>query len=98
MPLHWAIKFPLILAITLTVLLASYHYLVRPTLIGEILNGRKYPRARARRTSRRRPRDPDRAGRTLCLTTAAEPGERGARRRTRQCREALRQDASRSTA
>jgi peptidoglycan/LPS O-acetylase OafA/YrhL len=35
-PLHWAIKFPLILAITMTVLLASYHYLVRPTWIGEI--------------------------------------------------------------
>jgi ABC-type multidrug transport system ATPase subunit/peptidoglycan/LPS O-acetylase OafA/YrhL len=44
LPWHWAIKFPLILAITMTVLLASYHYLVRPTWIGEILNGRKYPR------------------------------------------------------
>jgi ABC-type multidrug transport system ATPase subunit/peptidoglycan/LPS O-acetylase OafA/YrhL len=45
-PLHWAIKFPLILAITMTVLLTSYHYLVRPTWIGEILNGRRYPRAK----------------------------------------------------
>jgi ABC-type multidrug transport system ATPase subunit/peptidoglycan/LPS O-acetylase OafA/YrhL len=45
-PLHWAIKFPLILAITMTVLLASYHYLVRQTWIGEILNGRRYPRAK----------------------------------------------------
>jgi ABC-type multidrug transport system ATPase subunit/peptidoglycan/LPS O-acetylase OafA/YrhL len=45
-PLHWAIKFPLILAITMAALLASYHYLVRPTWIGEILNGRKYPRAK----------------------------------------------------
>jgi ABC-type multidrug transport system ATPase subunit/peptidoglycan/LPS O-acetylase OafA/YrhL len=45
-PWHWAIKFPLILAITMAVLLASYHYLVRPTWIGEILNGRRYPRAR----------------------------------------------------
>jgi ABC-type multidrug transport system ATPase subunit/fucose 4-O-acetylase-like acetyltransferase len=43
-PLHWTIKFPLILAITLGVLLASYHFLVRPTLLGEILNGRRYPR------------------------------------------------------
>jgi ABC-type multidrug transport system ATPase subunit/peptidoglycan/LPS O-acetylase OafA/YrhL len=50
-PLHWAIKFPSILAITMTVLLASYHYLVRPTWIGEILNGRKYPRAK--KTARR---------------------------------------------
>ena len=45
-PLHWAIKFPLILAITLTVLLVSYHYLVRPTFIGALLNGRKYPRGK----------------------------------------------------
>src|SRR5580698_4560212 len=50
-PLHWAIKFPLILAITMTVLLASYHYLVRPTWIGEILNGRRYPRGRRHATS-----------------------------------------------
>ena len=42
LPLHWAAKFPLIITITLTVLLVSYHYLVRPTLIGEVLNGRKY--------------------------------------------------------
>lgn len=43
-PLHWSIKFSLILAITMAVLLASYHYLVRPTLIGAILNGKKIPR------------------------------------------------------
>ena len=43
-PLHWAIKFPLILAIALGLLLVSYHYLVRPTFIGALLNGRKYPR------------------------------------------------------
>ena len=45
-PLHWTIKFPAIVAITLAVLLVSYHYLVRPTFIGAILNGRKYPRGR----------------------------------------------------
>lgn len=45
-PLHWAIKFPLIVAVALAVLLASYHYLVRPTFIGAILNGKKYPRSR----------------------------------------------------
>jgi len=45
-PWHWSIKFPLILAITMAVLLGSYHYLVRPTWIGEVLNGRKYPRAK----------------------------------------------------
>lgn len=43
-PLHWSLKFPLILAITLGVLLPSYHFLVRRSVIGEILNGRKYPR------------------------------------------------------
>lgn len=43
-PLHWAFKLPLILAISLTVLLVSYHHLVRPTLVGEVLNGRRYPR------------------------------------------------------
>ncbi len=43
-PLHWTVKFPLIVAIALGLLLTSYHYLVRPTFIGEILNGRKVPR------------------------------------------------------
>jgi hypothetical protein len=43
-PLHWTIKFPLIVGITLAVLLVSYHHLVRPTFIGALLNGRKYPR------------------------------------------------------
>jgi peptidoglycan/LPS O-acetylase OafA/YrhL len=44
LPWHWAIKYPLILLITTTLLLLSYHYCVRPTWIGQILNGRKYPR------------------------------------------------------
>lgn len=43
-PLSWMVKFPLILAIAGVVLWASYHYLVRPTCLGEFLNGRKYPR------------------------------------------------------
>ena len=47
-PLHWAIKFPLIVTVAMTVLLVSYHYLVRPTFIGQVLNGRRYPR-KARR-------------------------------------------------
>ncbi len=45
-PLHWTLKFPLIVLITLVILLSSYHYLVRPSFIGELLNGRKYPRHR----------------------------------------------------
>ena len=33
------------LAASLAVLFASYHYLVRSTFIGQVLNGRRYPRA-----------------------------------------------------
>jgi glucans biosynthesis protein C len=44
-PLHWSIKYPLVLAMTMTLLLASYRYLVRGTFVGKLLNGRKYPRA-----------------------------------------------------
>jgi ABC-type multidrug transport system ATPase subunit/peptidoglycan/LPS O-acetylase OafA/YrhL len=58
LPWHWAIKFPLILAITMTVLLASYHYLVRPTWIGEILNGRRYSRKKAATSPQRDPTGP----------------------------------------
>ena len=43
-PLHWSLKFPLIIAITLGLLFASYHWIVRPGFIGEVLNGRRYPR------------------------------------------------------
>jgi hypothetical protein len=44
-PLHWSIKYALILTIAGALLLASYHYLVRSTFLGKFLNGRKYPRA-----------------------------------------------------
>lgn len=40
----WLVKFPLIMGATLAVTLVSYHYLVRPTFLGELLNGRRYPR------------------------------------------------------
>ena len=43
-PLHWSLKFLLIVGVTLAVLFASYHFLVRSTLLGEILNGRRAPR------------------------------------------------------
>jgi ABC-type multidrug transport system ATPase subunit/peptidoglycan/LPS O-acetylase OafA/YrhL len=42
-PLHWTIKFPLLLAISLGVLLVSYRYLVRGTFVGTFLNGRRLP-------------------------------------------------------
>ena len=44
-PLHWTVKFPLVMVASLAVLFASYHYLVRATFIGAILNGRRYPRS-----------------------------------------------------
>jgi ABC-type multidrug transport system ATPase subunit/peptidoglycan/LPS O-acetylase OafA/YrhL len=43
--LHWGIKFPLIVGAALALLLLSYHYLVRNTYIGEILNGRRHKHA-----------------------------------------------------
>lgn len=41
---HWSLKYPLILAGAIAVLLASYDLLVRPTYLGEMLNGRRHPR------------------------------------------------------
>ncbi|WP_457390535.1 ATP-binding cassette domain-containing protein [Roseateles sp. P5_E1] len=43
-PLHWGAKYPLVLLGSLAVLLLSYHWLVRSTVIGKVLNGRAYPR------------------------------------------------------
>jgi hypothetical protein len=44
-PVHWSVKFTLNVTVTMVVLLASYHYLVRSTFVGQFLNGRRYPRA-----------------------------------------------------
>jgi len=44
LPWHWSLKFPFIVLVTLAILLVSYHYLVRPTFIGGVLNGRKVSR------------------------------------------------------
>jgi ABC-type multidrug transport system ATPase subunit/peptidoglycan/LPS O-acetylase OafA/YrhL len=40
-PLPWVVKFPLLLVATFAVLLLSYHWLVRFTWIGKVLNGRR---------------------------------------------------------
>jgi len=40
--LSWMVKFPLILSITLTIGLGTYHSMVRYTVIGAILNGKRY--------------------------------------------------------
>ncbi len=42
---HPFLKLLLILALAFPVLLASYHYLVRPTFLGLLLNGRRHPRS-----------------------------------------------------
>jgi peptidoglycan/LPS O-acetylase OafA/YrhL len=47
-PLHWSVKFAAVIAITVALLLLSYHYLVRGTFNGVFLNGRRYPRGAAR--------------------------------------------------
>jgi glucan biosynthesis protein C len=44
-PLHWTVKFPILLAATVAILLTSYHFLVRSTFLGKVLNGRRYPRS-----------------------------------------------------
>jgi ABC-type multidrug transport system ATPase subunit len=43
-PLHWSVKFPFILVLSFAVLFASYHFLVRSTVIGQLLNGRRHRR------------------------------------------------------
>ncbi len=45
--LHWAIKFFIINAASCTLLLLTYHYGVRSTWIGRMLNGKRHPRATA---------------------------------------------------
>jgi ABC-type multidrug transport system ATPase subunit/peptidoglycan/LPS O-acetylase OafA/YrhL len=41
-PLHWSVKYPFILVASFAVLFLSYHFLVRPSFIGQLLNGRKH--------------------------------------------------------
>ncbi|WP_082532381.1 ATP-binding cassette domain-containing protein [Pelomonas sp. Root1237] len=43
-PLHWSVKYLLVLLGSLAVLLLSYQGLVRSTVIGKVLNGKAYPR------------------------------------------------------
>ncbi len=41
---HWSLKFSFILVVGLLILFTSYHFLVRPTFIGLLLNGRRVRR------------------------------------------------------
>jgi ABC-type multidrug transport system ATPase subunit/peptidoglycan/LPS O-acetylase OafA/YrhL len=43
-PLHWSVKYPFILVMSFAVSFASYHFLVRSTIIGQLLNGRRHAR------------------------------------------------------
>ncbi len=43
-PLPALAKIPLVLALSVAILVISYDFLVRPTWVGELLNGRRYPR------------------------------------------------------
>src|SRR5690606_4471263 len=65
-PLHWSLKYPFILATSLALLFASYHWLVRPTLIGQLLNGR---RARRGTGNAPLPEPPAPAPRPTCRTS-----------------------------
>ncbi|MCR9293713.1 MAG: acyltransferase [bacterium] len=46
LPWHWSLKFGFYVLVTLGVLCVTYHFLVRPTWIGWLLNGRMYPISR----------------------------------------------------
>lgn len=43
-PLPAVVKFTITVAVATAATLVSYHYLVRATAIGALLNGRRYPR------------------------------------------------------
>jgi hypothetical protein len=49
---HWSVEYLLSIAGTLAILLPSYHWLVRATFLGAILNGRRQPRSRSASTHR----------------------------------------------
>ena len=42
---HWSVKFAIMVIGSMPILLVTYHYLVRFTWIGAILNGRRHPRS-----------------------------------------------------
>lgn len=53
--IHWSIKFLLIIVIATGLLLLSYHYLVRFTYIGEVLNGRRIRQFRIKEIPKNKP-------------------------------------------
>jgi len=65
LPLHWAVKFPAQLTVALAFLFATYHWLVRYTFVGEVLNGTRDRRAGANETTVQPAAWPTRARRLL---------------------------------
>ena len=49
-PLHWSVKYPFVVLASFAVLFLSYHFLVRPSFIGQLLNGRRVRRGVAANT------------------------------------------------
>lgn len=47
-PLHWIVTFPAILGGSFLLAFLSYHWLVRRSFLGVLLNGRRYPRSSLR--------------------------------------------------
>lgn len=43
-PLHWSLKWPLVMVVTMAILLPAYHYLVRGRFLGEVLAGTRRDR------------------------------------------------------
>jgi ABC-type multidrug transport system ATPase subunit/peptidoglycan/LPS O-acetylase OafA/YrhL len=56
--LPWYVKFPFIVVSSFALLFASYHWLVRSSFIGQLLNGRKYARKPAIATGSTDPHTP----------------------------------------
>lgn len=44
-PMSWLVKLPLIVGTAMALLLLTYYWLVRSTIIGAVLNGRRRPRS-----------------------------------------------------
>jgi peptidoglycan/LPS O-acetylase OafA/YrhL len=51
-PLHWTIKYTFIMGVALAFLFATYHYFVRYTVIGEVLNGKRFSKLEPSQFSR----------------------------------------------
>ena len=65
--LHWSVKYPFVVLSALAILLVTYHFLVRPSFIGAVLNGNRIP------IWKRAPATAPAAAEALALNTVAGP-------------------------